>query len=535
MIDTRQKPQDARGRLLLLRRIVQHVFLAIFLVLFIKTDYSGSDRLDAAVNILFRLDPFLAAAVVLGVKTFVALMLPSLVVILLTLVLGRVFCGWFCPMGTLLDLSQKLLPARDKKNRTYFPGLPLFLLVFALVAATCGFSVAGYLDPFSILVRGLAQALYPMLNSVTVGFFTFTYQQLPDFVNAFTEPVYGVLQDFVLPSGQKFFHLASFSLFMLLGVLFLEAVQRRFFCRNLCPLGAMLGFVGRKGMFAGHGGNEDCGACRICSKNCRMGAIDEDRKIDMASCTFCSECAAKCPRQIISFGFSLAGGNELSRGSGVSLSRRKFVAAGLAGFLLPTVKGVEVLAKNPDPLLIRPPGALAESDFLRRCVRCAECIQVCLGNALQPALFQAGLDGMFSPMLVARTGYCEFNCTLCGQVCPTGAIRQLTMPEKHLLKIGHAWFDKDICLPFSKGISCMVCEEHCPTPDKAIRFKDVIIQRDDGQLITIRQPYVVDELCIGCGICEAKCPLPGRSAIYVTNAGEHRHPEKSLTSYAGYN
>jgi polyferredoxin len=296
MIDTRQKPQDARGRLLLLRRIVQHVFLAIFLVLFIKTDYSGSDRLDAAVNILFRLDPFLAAAVVLGVKTFVALMLPSLVVILLTLVLGRVFCGWFCPMGTLLDLSQKLLPARDKKNRTYFPGLPLFLLVFALVAATCGFSVAGYLDPFSILVRGLAQALYPMLNSVTVGFFTFTYQQLPDFVNAFTEPVYGVLQDFVLPSGQKFFHLASFSLFMLLGVLFLEAVQRRFFCRNLCPLGAMLGFVGRKGMFAGHGGNEDCGACRICSKNCRMGAIDEDRKIDMASCTFCSECAAKCPR-----------------------------------------------------------------------------------------------------------------------------------------------------------------------------------------------------------------------------------------------
>jgi ferredoxin len=243
----------------------------------------------------------------------------------------------------------------------------------------------------------------------------------------------------------------------------------------------------------------------------------------------------KCPRQIIHFGFSSAGSNEFSPASPVSLSRRKFVAAGLVGVLLPTVKGVEVLAKNPDPLLIRPPGALAERDFLRRCVRCAECVQVCLGNALQPVLFQAGLDGMFSPMLVARTGYCEFNCTLCGQVCPTGAIRQLTMPEKHQLKIGHAWFDKDICLPFAKGIPCMVCEEHCPTPDKAIRFKEVVIQQDDGQLVTIRQPYVVDELCIGCGICETKCPLPGRSAIYITNAGEHRHPEKSLTIYAGYN
>ncbi len=534
MIGKRRKPQQTRGfllHLLLLRRIVQLVFLTLFLVLFIKTDYNGSDRLDAAVNILFRLDPFLAAAVMLGAKTFVALLLPSLVVILLTFILGRVFCGWFCPMGTLLDLSQKILPARDKKNRTYFPGLPLFLLVFALVAAACGFAVAGYLDPFSILVRGLAQAVYPVINSVTVGFFTFTYQQLPDFVNAFTEPVYGVLRDFVLPSEQKFFQLASLSLFMLLGVLFLEAVQRRFFCRNLCPLGAMLGLVGRKGMLVGHGGNEACGACRICSKSCRMGAIDEDRKIDMASCTFCNECVEKCPRQIIHFGFSIAG----KSGNGVSLSRRKFVAAGLLGFLLPTVKGVEVLAKNPDPLLIRPPGALAESDFLRRCVRCAECIQVCLGNALQPSLFEAGLDGMFSPMVVARTGYCEFNCTLCGQVCPTGAIRQLTMSEKHLLKIGHAWFDKDTCLPYAKGIPCMVCEEHCPTPDKAIRFKDVVMQKDDGQFITIRQPYVVDELCIGCGICETKCPLQGRSAIYVTNAGEHRHPEKSLTSYAGYN
>ena len=179
-------------------------------------------------------------------------------------------------------------------------------------------------------------------------------------------------------------------------------------------------------------------------------------------------------------------------------------------------------------MLIRPPGALGEKEFLQRCVRCAECIQVCIGNALQPAFLQAGLDGMFSPMLVARTGYCEFNCTLCGQVCPTGAIGNLSMEEKWGLKIGHGWFDKNSCLPYAKAIPCMVCEEHCPTPEKAIRFREVTMVDDSRATVVVKQPYIVDGLCIGCGICENKCPLPGKAAIFVTSAGEHRNPENSL-------
>ena len=354
MAGNKTTPQG-RSRLIVLRRISQLFFLTVFLLLFIKTDYNGSDRLDAAVNILFRLDPFLASCVMLGAKTFVALLLPSLAVLLLTFFLGRVFCGWFCPMGTLLDLSQKILPAPNKDNITYFPHLALVLLFFALISSVCGFAVAGYVDPFSILVRGLAQAVYPVVNSLTVGFFTFTYHELPDFINAFTEPVYGFLRASVLPSSQKFFQLAYLSLFMLLGVLLLEAVQRRFFCRNLCPLGAMLGLVGRKGMLDGRGGNDDCRSCRICRKSCRMGAIDQERKIDMGSCTLCYECVEKCPRQIIGFGFSSAD----NKNSQPSFSRRKFIGAAVIGVLLPSVKAVEVLAKNPDPLLIRPPGALA--------------------------------------------------------------------------------------------------------------------------------------------------------------------------------
>ncbi len=513
------------GRLmLLLRRFSQTMFFALFLVLFVKTDYNGTDRLEAAVNLLFRLDPYLAAGVMLGVKAIFLLFLPSLVVLLLTLILGRAFCGWFCPMGTLLDLCRKAIPPRDQINRTVFPGLPLTLLVFTLFASVFGLAVVGLVDPFSLLVRGMAQALYPMLNHLTVGFFTFTYGQLPEFVNRFTEPVYGLLQASVLPAGQKYFHLASLSFFFLLGIVLLERVQRRFFCRNICPLGAMLGLIGARSPVAGQGGNDDCGSCHLCSSYCRMGAIDGERSIAMDRCNLCFECVRNCPRKIISFGFS----GPWPRAAALSLSRRQFIGAAVAGFVLPSVKGVEALAKNPDPLLIRPPGALAEKEFLQRCVRCAECIQVCLGNALQPAFLQAGLDGVFTPLLVARSGYCEFNCTLCGQVCPSGALRVLTLEGKQRLKIGHAWFDRNICLPYAKGIPCMVCEEHCPTPEKAIRFREATLENPAGQPVTVQQPYVVDDLCIGCGICETKCPLPGRSAIFVTSGGEARHPERSL-------
>ena len=530
----RAKSGSRPWKMIFLRRLSQGVFLFLFFVLFLKTDYNGSDHLDAAVNLLFRLDPFVAACVVLGVKSVVALLLPSLAVLFLSVIFGRGFCGWFCPMGSLLDLTSKIVPVRHRNNGTYYPKLPLFILVVALFSSACGFAVAGYVDPFSLLVRGMAQAFYPLLNNLTVGFFSFTYRELPEVVNQVTEPVYVFFQELILPSSQKYFHLAFLSFFMLAGIFLLEGVQRRFFCRNICPLGAILGFFGRMALVAGKGGsNNDCGSCRICSSTCRMGAIDEERKIAMANCNLCFECVQKCPRQIIVFGLSKWSGN-----TSISLSRRWFIGAAIAGVVLPSVKGVEVLAKNPDPSLLRPPGALAETEFLARCVRCAECIQVCIGNALQPAFLQAGLDGMFSPVLMARTGYCEFNCTLCGQVCPTGAIRELSQAEKHRAKIGHAWFDKNTCLPYAKGIPCMVCEEHCPTPLKAIRFKDVEVVSDAGLRISVQQPYVVDELCIGCGICENKCPLPGKAAVYVTSAGEDRHPNSFLpsataTPYAG--
>ncbi len=507
------------------RVAAQLLFVLAFFFLFIKTDYTGSDSLEYAVNILFRIDPLLALTTMLAVKTVVALMLPALVVVFISLVMGRAFCGWVCPLGGLLDGCRRLFRLSRKSGPTKFPELPTLLLVFVVISALFGVPLAGYLDPFSILVRGLSQALYPGINDLSVSFFTYTYQYAPDVVNRITEPVYAFLRSTILPLEQKFFQFGLVSMFLLVSLFFAELIQRRFFCRNICPLGALLGWLARFGLIAVDGGSEQCGACRHCARICRMGAVDNERRIDTSRCILCMDCFVECPRQVIAF----RGKAPKPISLGPLLSRRRFLATASAAVVLPTVLGTRTLTLRADPLLIRPPGAEPETRFLQLCVRCGQCMQVCITNGLQPVMLRAGIEGMFSPYLVARTGYCEFNCTLCGQVCPTGAIAELSLDEKHHFKIGQAWVDRNLCLPFAKNIPCIVCEEHCPTPEKAIVFREELIRDVNGSELKIKRPYVVDDLCIGCGICETKCPLPGRSAIFVTSGGEQRHPEKSLS------
>jgi polyferredoxin len=514
----------------ILRRLSQGVFAFLFLFLFIKTDYTGSDELQYAVNILFRLDPLLAACTVLAAKTLIGLMVPSLILVVLSLLLGRSFCGWVCPMGSFIDLSHPIVNPKKKVLESLFPRLPYIVLIFVLAAAVFQMPLVGYFDPFSILVRGLALAFYPALNFGTTEFFTFTYHYAPEFVNSLTEPVYAALQATILPSDQKIFGLTYLCGGILLGVFLLELRQRRFFCRNICPLGGLLGLLAGVGWLHGHGGGKDCGKCRLCQSVCRMGAIDENRQISRQACILCMECQEKCLRSVISFGFS----KPKKSVAGVSLSRRQFVGALASGAAMPIFAGVRPLNQQPNPLLIRPPGALAEKDFLARCVRCGECMQVCIGNALHPTFLQAGFEGMFSPVLIGRTGYCEFNCTLCGQVCPTGAIRHLDLAEKHTLKIGNAYFDKNRCLPYAKGIPCIVCEEHCPTPQKAIAFREAVVINEAGEQVKVKQPYIIDKLCVGCGICENKCPLSGTSAVLVTSEGEVRNPENTMGLNSGY-
>ena len=505
------------------RRVCQTLFFTLFLFLFIKTDYSGSDELTWAVNLLFRIDPLLAFSAILATKTVIALMLPAAITLVLTTLFGRFFCGWVCPLGTLIDGSRHLFPARKKSPEPGRRQLKYSLLIFLLAAALFGLPLTGLFDPFSLLVRGLTFAVHPALDSATTTFFTWTYQHAPGWVNAVTEPVYALLKS-MLPFAAKVFGLSVFSLLLLLTVLGLSSLESRFFCRKVCPLGALLALCSRFSLFSLTGGGPDCGKCRQCRTICRMAAIDEQRSIASAECTLCLDCLAQCPKGRISYSWT----RRIAGKQAVDLSRRAVLTSLTTGMLVPLVLPTRLLARSSDPLLIRPPGALAEAAFLGRCVRCGECMKVCIGNALQPTWLEAGLEGIFTPRLIGRIGYCEYNCTLCGQVCPTSAIKRLTREEKQKTVIGRAFFDKNRCLPYAKGIPCMVCEEHCPTPDKAIKFRDARVLNSRGEQVDLRQPSVIDELCIGCGICENKCPLSGGSAVIVTAEGESRRGERMV-------
>jgi ferredoxin len=178
--------------------------------------------------------------------------------------------------------------------------------------------------------------------------------------------------------------------------------------------------------------------------------------------------------------------------------------------------------------LIRPPGAQPEKEFLRRCVKCGECMKVCITNGLQPAFLEAGLEGIWTPILVPKMGYCEYRCTLCGQVCPTGAIRKLTLEEKEKVKIGLAMIDKNRCLPYAHATPCIVCEEVCPTSKKAIWFEKVTVFTRKGKKLEVKQPHIDLNLCVGCGICEMKCPVVGSPAVAVVRVGESRDKDSQL-------
>ncbi|MCL2791222.1 MAG: 4Fe-4S binding protein [Desulfobulbus sp.] len=510
------------------RAVGQTLFLLLFLTLFVKTDYSGVDELNWAANLLFRIDPFLAAAAMLGAKAIIALMLSALITLGLTLCFGRFFCGWICPMGSLIDLSRRLIGhptaslSQPGRQHLKYP-----LLLFFLTAACFGLPLAGYLDPFSILVRGLTFSVQPALNHAAITFFTWTYQQAPAWVNTVTEPVYSLLKQSILPFSDKVYGLSIFSLSLLLTVLALSWLEPRFFCRKVCPLGTLLALAARFSLLRLHGGSAACGRCNQCRMVCPMAAINEAREIDPAECTLCLHCADHCPRSRISYGLKHIIGT-----ASADLSRRVILASLASGALAPLALPSRPLARHGDPLLIRPPGALAESDFLKLCLRCGECMKVCIGNALHATWLDAGLEGIFTPRLIGRLGYCEYNCTLCGQVCPSGAIRKLDKNAKQGIVIGRAHFDKNRCLPYASGTPCIVCEEHCPTPDKAIKFREATVNDNNGAQVVVRQPYVVDRLCIGCGICENKCPIDGEAAIRVTSAGESRHAR--LSSQDGY-
>ena len=499
-----------RRRLREMRRTSQLFFLFVFLLLFFGTrdPYLSPIRSES----FLQISPLLALSLLLSAHRVVWLSLVALLLLLLTIPLGRYFCGWICPMGTIIDGSNRLLfNTRQNKQRkvpTRLYSIKYILLIAILAASLFSVQWAGILDPIALLTRAMTVTVFPLLAFLASTGFDLLFSL--GIAEAPLGSLYYAAQKLFLPFEQPVFLHSLLIAVLFLAVLILGVFTRRFWCRYLCPLGALFAVVARRRMVQ-KVVDEGCTDCGLCARNCRMGAIDEGSwRIDAAECIECAECVTACPSSALSYG------RRRSNPAGsVDLSRRQVLLAAFSGVLgaglLRTARG------SADPVAIRPPGAHHEDDFLRACVRCLACVKICesTGGCLQPALLECGLEGLWTPIVVPRMGYCEFNCTLCGQVCPSGAIAELSLAEKQQMKIGLAVFDKNSCIPWSRNENCLVCEEHCPLPQKAIRFQERPVQTADGVLKTVKLPYVDAQLCIGCGICENKCPVAAAPGIVV--------------------
>jgi polyferredoxin/Pyruvate/2-oxoacid:ferredoxin oxidoreductase delta subunit len=507
------------------RRITQGLFILLFLFLFIQTESKGNDELGYPVRLFLDFDPLILVTTLLSAHAVAKAFLLSLVVIVLTLLLGRVFCGWVCPLGTLNNLVGSLKKGGTMVVSPAWHRVKYLILIGMLASALFTLQPVGIMDPISLLIRSFSLSIYPLFNYAIRSTFDTIYAVSPAGIAAATEPVYTVLKKSVLSFNQAYYNQSVFIGVLFLAVLGLNLVEKRFWCRYLCPLGALLGLMSRFSLLK-RSVSEGCTECGACSTVCPGKASpDEMGKWKDAECYYCWNCDDICPNNAVSFGFA---GKKIA--PAMDLGRRRLVVSALSGIaVVPLIRITPLgMANAKDPVLLRPPGSLEEKEFLARCVKCGECMKVCTTNGLQPTLLEAGLEGIWSPTLVPRIGYCEFRCTLCGQVCPTGAIKKLTFQEKAKVKIGLAMIEKGRCLPWAHATPCIMCEEVCPTPKKAIWFDKVQVRDRKGKILTLQQPRVDLELCIGCGICEAKCPVLGRPAIYVSNVGESRSKENQL-------
>ncbi len=500
-----------------LRRAVQLFCLLGFLWLFLQTEYRGQDELPYPVSLLFRLDPLAALADLLAPGPFSWSLWPALVLLVLTALFGRFFCGWICPLGTTIDGCGKLVGQGRHRPGRGWRKIKYFLFFGLTVASLGGVQLLGLFDPLAIFLRSLTLALYPTYNLLLNGLFDVSYHSDIPLFSPLLNQLYPAFRDNLMAFFQPSYTLGLFTLLVFLTILLLERVERRFWCKNLCPLGAMLGLCSSRALLVRKPGGL-CGDCYKCATACRMGAVGENADHG-GECIECLDCTDYCPAQRVAFVIR----SSRPQAGVIDISRRDLLVSLSAGAVMAPVARIAPEPYRLNPYLLRPPGAVDEAEFLRRCVRCGECMKVCIGQALHPALLEAGATGLWTPLLVARLGYCEFNCTLCGQVCPTGAIRRLPVEEKRKTVIGLAVFDKNRCLPFARGEECMVCEEHCPTAEKAIVFEEQQIQFA-GLSRLVKIPRVVTARCVGCGICETRCPLDGTGAIRVINEIESRRP-----------
>jgi ferredoxin len=490
------------------RRSAQTLCLILFLVLFFyfclpyRNDYSkqADGQLPDAVLFLV-LDPLVSISTAIASRTLAWSLAAAAVVLITAVVFPRWFCGYVCPLGTIIDLFDwsicrhiKIfrINRKAKNNKTGFLiQLRFFILAAVLCAAVFGVLLSGFFSAIPIVTRGMMYIFAPVQLGLMNG-----WKSVPP-----------------LNVG----HYISIVVF--LSVLLLGLLRPRFWCAYLCPSGALLSLTSFIRLTERQVGSS-CIKCGACIKACSFDAINPDYSTRRQCCTFCQSCGGVCPTTSIKFVSSRNIKNIQSKKQTINThvivepayERRQFLfnvigAVGGAGAATAIANQAGSYTKIYP---VRPPGSVPEDIFRRQCVRCGQCLKVCPGSVLQPAALELGIDGLWTPKVVAEFSGCKPFCNNCGQVCPTEAIRELPLEEKRAARIGLAEVNKKICLPHSLRQDCGLCQEECAAAGyNAIEFIRVGLEYDRrGSIIAgsgFLAPVVLEDKCVGCGLCQERC------------------------------
>lgn len=435
--------------------------------------------------------------------------------LVVTLVFGRVYCSSVCPLGVYQDivswLRRKLSGKKKRKKFGYKPALTLLRWSFAvvvLIAFLTGFSfLVGLLDPYSAYGRMTVHLFRPaymagnnLLTDVFTHFGNHTFYRMGIYLMSISSLI--------------------IALVTLAGVGVMAWTGGRIYCNSVCPVGTVLGFFSRYSLFRIRFDDEKCNSCGACAQHCKASCIDfKVMKVDGSRCVDCFDCIDVCKKSGLSYRLPFAHKFKKEKGHPEDESKRRFLSAVLvsgvaatqlsAGKFVPVRRGADT-GKRRMPVM--PPGAGTLDKFSRQCTSCHLCVSKCPSGVIKPSFLDYGIGGMMQPMLDYTDKFCNYDCSLCSEVCPSGALTALTRDEKHHSQIGVVQFVIENCIVYKDETSCGACSEHCPT--QAVGMKPY-----KGSL-TI--PVITPEICVGCGGCESICPARPYKAIFVEGVDAHQ-------------